>query len=154
MDIRKATDNDSEAIHDLIAAVAPTCQQDFGPHGLENFLAPNTVEKIQERIQNEDYFSLLCEFENHIVGIITIKNCQEVNQLFVHPVYQRQGIASKLWQQAYAMIKHNAQANEITVRSSTMGVSVYESFGFKRVGEKNCLNDINYYYLSLNLDKI
>lgn len=52
MAICKATARDAEAIHKLITEVAATCQQDFGPRGLENFLSPNTTAKILERIQN------------------------------------------------------------------------------------------------------
>lgn len=153
MDIRKAVESDAEKIHLLISAVVPSCQQDFGPKGLANFLAPNTSEKILERIQDEQYFSLLCEIENRLVGIISIKNYDVISQLFIHPDYQGKGIATNLWQEAFSIIKQNSQPAEITVRSSSMGVPVYESFGFKLSGKAGISGDIKYFPMTLSLNK-
>lgn len=153
MNIRKARPKDAEAIHKLIAEVAPTCQQDFGPNGLENFLSANTIENILERVKTKDYFSLLYEHDKHILGIITIKNHETINQLFVHPQYQKQGIAKELWQQAFSLIKANTQATEISVLSSSVGVPVYKSFGFKLSGDKSIADDITFYPMSLSLNK-
>lgn len=153
MNIREAIPKDDKAINFLLSEVAAVCHQDFGPNGLVDFMTPNTPEKILERIQSKDSFSLLCEIDNVIVGIITVKDYAKVDQLFVHPEYHRRGIARKLWEKAFAIIEKNTQVSEITVKSSTMGIEVYKRFGFKLAGEKNFSGDITYYPMSLVLDK-
>ena len=153
MKIRPAQAGDAAAINLLIEAVAPISQQDFGPRGLINFIAPNSIEKIQARIESPDYFTLLCETDDRIVGIITVKTFNKVDQLFVHPDYQRRGVARRLWQEAFASIKARGGVCEITVKSSTMGIPVYQSFGFERSGEKSMIGDITFYPMSLHYDK-
>ena len=153
MHIRPANAGDAAAINLLIEAVAPVSQQDFGPSGLINFIAPNSIEKIQARIENPDYFTLLCESDDRVVGIITVKTFNKVDQLFVHPDYQRRGIARRLWQNAFDRIKAKGEACEITVKSSTMGIPVYQSFGFERSGNKGTIGDITFYPMSLHYGK-
>src|SRR5688500_11565290 len=136
MNVREAISSDAEAIHHLISEVAPSCHQDFGPRGLVNFITSNTLEKILERIQSRDYLSLLCEIENKVIGIITVKNYEKIDQLFVHPKYWRRGIARNLWQKAFVILKKNAQVSVITVKSSSVGVQVYKCFGFAVAGAK------------------
>jgi len=74
-------------------AVIPHKDEDFDSEGWQRFLAPNTEAVIRNRLNGSDYITLLCENHEELVGLITIKNHEIIDQFFVHPLFRRKGVA-------------------------------------------------------------
>lgn len=101
MRIRKAKIEESQEIRKLILdAVTPHKDEDFDSEGWKGFLAPNSEAAIRDRLSSSGYLTLLCEKHEQLVGLITIKNHEIIDQLFVHPSFRRQGVAQLLWNNA------------------------------------------------------
>lgn len=131
MSIRKATINDVKAIRSLIIrAVDPENNTDIDEEGLSHFYKPNEISAIKARILGKNYLTL-CFFNNEtIVGLITIYANEKVDQLFVDSSVRNMKIAKLLWHAARAICLRNGGSGKFWVMSSSMAVSVYQSFGF------------------------
>ena len=151
MRIREARIDESQEIRKLILeAVSPHKDVDFNSAGWERFLEPNSEGAIRDRLISQYYLTLLCESNGQLAGLITIKNYERIDQLFVHPLFRRQGIARQLWESARDMCEMDFATKEFRVKSSSMGVPVYESFGFRLTGAKVSNNGMSYYPMALS----
>ncbi|MDF5728831.1 MAG: GNAT family N-acetyltransferase [Rhizonema sp. PD38] len=82
----------------------------------------------------------LAELENQIVGfVVVIKEEQELNQLFVDPVYQKLGIASDLLNKAKEISPQGLTLQ--TLQQNTQARRFYEKHGF--IAGKLATNEIN-----------
>lgn len=132
MSIRKATINDAQGIQSLILSAAePESNTDFNQEGVAHFKETLELNAIKSRIQNKDYLMLCFIKECIIVGVIAIYKKEKLSQLFVDPTARKLNIARQLWSEANAIcIAHGGNGN-YWVKSSTMAIPVYESFGFR-----------------------
>lgn len=152
MRIRTPRVDEAAAIRLLIIdAVTANKDDDFSDEGWIRFQEPNTVPLISERLTNEKYLTLVCEIEGHLVGIITIKDHAKIDQLFVSPGFRRRGVAKALWSEAYRICGLRRVTKQFWVKSSTMGVSMYKSFGFLVAGPKQTTNGIAFYPMELSV---
>lgn len=135
----------------IIDAVTANKDDDFSDEGWLRFQEPNTVPLISERLTNEKYLTLVCEIEGHLVGIITIKDNAKIDQLFVSPGFRRRGVAKALWSEAYRICGLRRDTKQFWVKSSTMGVPMYKSFGFLLAGPKQTTNGIAFYPMELSV---
>jgi GNAT superfamily N-acetyltransferase len=134
MNIREATLADVPSLSELaIAAVEPYKQIDFDEVGWERFVAANSLTTTKWRLQNDVYFCLCALRDNKVVGFITIKDFEKIDQLFVEPKNQRLGIARSLWQYAKEKCLTYSSPRTFWVRSSSYAIPVYESFGFAKI---------------------
>lgn len=148
--IRRAVAEDAQAIHELIiTAVSLHRQEDFDEQGWRRFLAPNTVAEISKRLDDSQYLCLVCMHNDKLAGIITMHNHERIYQLFVHPGIRNQGVARRLWQEAKFLCDRAGNSGFYTVKSSTMAVPVYQSFGFRLTDDRRVDNGIAYYPLEL-----
>ncbi|TAJ92687.1 MAG: GNAT family N-acetyltransferase [Gammaproteobacteria bacterium] len=108
-----------------------------------------TLTAIEERILSDDYLTLCYEEEGAIVGIITILRHEKIDQLFVHPLYRRIGIAKGLWDEARRICEAGGGLGSYWVKSSSLAVPLYESFGFTHAGGRRKKNGIVYYPMEL-----
>jgi len=131
MSIRKATINDAKGIQSLILSAAePETNTDFSKEGITHFKETLELEAIKERIQNSDYL-MLCFIKQHeIVGIIAMYKNEKLSQLFVDPSARKLNIAKQLWLAANEFCIGEGGNGNYWVKSSTMAIPVYESFGF------------------------
>lgn len=138
MSIRKARLTDAEAIRDIILCAGEIGRSvDFNDQSWNRFLSLMDLELIRERLQRSELMTLCHTDGDHIDGVITIKNNDTINQLFVLPDHHRQGIARKLWQSASAICIAHGNEGRFFVRSSALAVPVYESFGFVQSGGRS-----------------
>jgi GNAT superfamily N-acetyltransferase len=149
MTIRKAEISDAEGIQSLISrAVVPESNTDFDNEGVKHFNGTLEIEAIKERILHNEYL-MLCYFkECKIVGMIAIYSRNKLSQLFVDPAARKQNIARQLWSAADQTIKAQGGNGNYWVKSSTMAIPVYESFGFRLDGDQQ-KKDGNIYYSML-----
>ncbi|MDO9319445.1 MAG: GNAT family N-acetyltransferase [Gammaproteobacteria bacterium] len=152
MRIRRAKVDEAEAIRCLVLdAVRPHKGEDFSEEGWCTFKESNSLPRIVERLQSPDYLSFVCESDDKLVGIIIIKDDTKIDQLFVDPAFRRRGIAKALWNEARQICDSPSGTSEYWVNSSTIGVSMYESFGFLPAGSKQIKNGIIFFPMFLSV---
>lgn len=150
MSIRKARIEDTADIRALIIkAVEPESNSDFDEEGVKFFYKPNDFLSIKNRILNEDYLTLCFITDKKNSGIITIHANEKIDQLFVDPSYRNLKISKKLWEAAKGVCFEKGNRNVFWVKSSTVAIPVYESFGFQLDGERQQKNGIIYYPMVL-----
>ena len=98
-------------------------------------------------IQSIRYFCY--EYEQYLVGIISIFQFEKIDQLFVDPAFFKRGIARRLWERARCESKSVNGNAYYWVRSSSMAVPVYEKFGFSKIGAIQTKNGISHQFLEL-----
>lgn len=150
MPIRFTTEDDADEVANLVvAAAASNKPEDFDQAGWAYFLSINTPAAMKNRLGDPQRFTLAYEEGGHLMGIITIKANEKLDQLFVLPAVRNRGIARKLWQQAKDICHQRGNPGNFWVRSSTMAISLYERFGFEQVGNRQIENGIVYQLLRL-----
>ena len=150
MNIRKATINDTEGIRSLIfRAVEPESNPDFDEEGVQSFKNSIELTAIRERILNAEYLTICFIKEDSILGTITIHKNAKLSQLFVDPEARNMNISKKLWLAAKEICSNNGNDGKYWVKSSTMAIPVYESFGFRLDGTRKKENGTFYYPMLL-----
>jgi len=145
MSIRDAAITDTEEISNLvISSVLPHKEMDFDGHGWARFCDSNDFPTTQNRLTNSQYFTLCSVSEDCIVGIITLKNYEIVDQLYVSPSHQRKGVSRLLWDSATAICSDNGNTGLYLVKSSTYAIPIYQNFGFKANGRREPNNGAAY----------
>lgn len=94
---------------------------------------------LQPLIVSDDYLWLIAVEKGEVTGVLTVFEGNLVKYLFVHPKFQRKGVAKALWQRVTPVLR-----SEISVRSSLFAVPFYEKLGFKRVGEVKFFNGVSF----------
>lgn len=72
--------------------------------------------------------------QDEVVGAIHVKNFWNLSSLFVLPLYQGQGIATKLVDQMIKVCALKSPKGKVMLNSSTVASSFYERYGFRRSG--------------------
>jgi GNAT superfamily N-acetyltransferase len=151
MSIRKATINDAEGIQSLILSAAePESNTDFTKEGITHFKATLELKAIESRIQNKEYLMLCFIMEHKIVGIIAIYKKEKLSQLFVDPGARKLNIARQLWSAANEICIADGGNGNYWVKSSTMAIPVYESFGFRLDATQQNTDGIIYHSMLLD----
>jgi len=130
MFIREATIDDVHEIRQLVLSLSHFYLKEKNedlPLWFSNSLS---LDEFISRIGNDQFLSFVFEKDNEIIGYISLKNETHIFHLFVSESFQKQGIASKLWEHAKTLTKKE----KYTVRSSEFAVPVYQHFGFKEIG--------------------
>jgi len=150
MNIRKAIAGDEREIQSLILrSVDPENNPDFDENGKKNFIKPNKLSAIRARIKNEKYLTLCCVHDEKIIGLITVYQNEKLDQLFVDTSSRKKGVSRLLWQATKRICLDNGSDGKFWVKSSTMAIPVYESFGFKLTSDRQTSNGIVYYSMVL-----
>lgn len=134
MCIRQAGIEDADQIRAVILKAGETGRCDFDEPAWSNFVNYADLALIGERLKDKKYFTLCYIFRDRVVGILTLKDLAKVDQLFVDPEMQRQGVASKLWEAAKSHSLKNGDIDKFSVKSSTQAIPFYQRIGFKVVG--------------------
>jgi len=153
MHIRRVTQSDTEAVSTLIIAAAQECRDDdFSDIGWARFLQQNNLQETRHRIVCPECISLCGELNNEIIGIITVKANQKIDQLFVSPKHRHKGVANSLWGAIKPICDEQNPKCYYWVRASTIAIPVYIKFGFQIMGEPKTENGIKYTPLSTTGD--
>lgn len=122
---------------------------DFTEEGWNRFLASNTPGEFELKLNSAE-FSIICCLElNRILGFISLKDKEKIDQLFVLPEARRRGIASLLWAAAKKNVIDNGGSGKFWVRFSSVAVPLYETFGFKAEGERQVFSGISFQLMRL-----
>lgn len=151
--INTAIAEQAPAISKLVLASAEIVKSDCTVSGWELIKSLNNIEETEERIMDRDNLFLCAEVGNGIVGIIVIKNNEKLDQLFIDPNYFKQGLAKTLWLEAKTRILQGNDSATVWVRSSSMAVPVYLSFGFTKIGSIQQVNGISFQQMEISFGK-
>ena len=131
LDIRVATSDDAESISDLISELSRKhIAHEFTAEGETALMASMSPAAIDKYIDT-GYQYHIAEMDGRIVGVVAVRDNSHIYHLFVAEDYQRQGIASKLWQEAKDLCFSNGNPGQFSVSSSKYAVPVYRKLGFR-----------------------
>ena len=151
--IREAKQEDAESISKLICLLsAKFISHEFTTEGKETLLNSMSVGEIKKHIQTGFKFFLALE-DNHIVGVVGIKDNRHLYHLFVAERYQRRGIATRLWQVAMQACIEAGNPGEFSVNSSIFAEQAYKAFGFVVQSEPQVKNGVVYIPMKLKIDR-
>ena len=144
MFIRPANNADAAIISKLVVDSSVSAIGDFTDEGWEMLERTNTIEAVQNRFNSEKYFALICEVGGLPVGYLAMIDYEKIDHMFVLAEYRERGIATKLWAEAHEICSASGYGRYYWVRSSTYAEPVYESFGFRRSGERQSSSGISF----------
>jgi len=143
--IRYADRSDAETISKLVLEASETVRKsDFSNQGWEFLQQTNTLEVTQARFDNDAWFALIYEVDSTPVAYLAMLDYQKIDHLFVLADFRQRGIAGQLWKRAHDLCVQHGHGSWYWVRSSSIAVPVYESFGFKAVGQVQSSNGISF----------
>jgi ribosomal protein S18 acetylase RimI-like enzyme len=147
--IRKARVDEAPKISELILGVARYFNSNPSGEIAEWFVACITPPAIAAYIEDPRINYLVGLVEQSLAGVVAIRDNSHVQHLFVAPEYQRQGVATRLWQRAKADAIASGNKGVFSVKSSEYAVPVYERFGFRVVGARTDKDGIAFVPMSL-----
>ena len=95
-------------------------------HTLLDSMTATAIEKYMQ----SGFRYHVAEMDGQLAGVVGVRNNAHLFHLFVAELYQRQGIASRLWNVAMQACLEEGNPGEFTVNSSRYALSVYEKLGF------------------------
>jgi|TARA_Y100000310_G_scaffold344430_1_gene457143 GNAT superfamily N-acetyltransferase len=129
--IREFREDDAVEISDFIIEVHRTLLKDYYSNEvIESFCKYNSPEKIRKYSKERRFF--VAENEGCLIGIIGIKNKNEVSKFFVHPSYHNQGIGKKLFEKVKQELIDEGHKT-ITTHSTIYAEPIYKALGFKKI---------------------
>ena len=149
MSVRKARLTDAQALSLLVHSSAVLVRDDLDDQGRNLVDSANTRAEFSKRLLDPEYSIFCYEHEQNLLGMISMFQFEKVDQLFVDPGLFKRGIASLLWEHAHDECKSKNEEGYYWVRSSSMAVPVYLTFGFCKVGAIQTKNGITYQLLEL-----
>lgn len=130
VEIREATVENAEAISCLAYELsARYIVPDFTPKGREMLLNSMTKEKIRKYMKDGFRYHVAA-FNDQVIGVIAIRDNSHLYHLFVNENFQRQGIATCLWETVRDICLATGNSGRFTVNASLNARPVYERFGF------------------------
>lgn len=117
---------------------------DFNDEGWERFSNINTPDEFRKRLTDTAFSIFCCMESDRILGFISIKDNEKIDQLFILPEAQKRRIATQLWQIAKERAIQQGATGNFWVRSSSIAVAVYQRFGFFAEGERETFNGISF----------
>ena len=129
--IRRATAADANAVHKIVLlALRETNARDY-PASVIDRLVLTLPDKVASNL--ETWCSFIAVVDGQAVGTGSL-NGQTVSSVYVHPDYQRRGVATQLMDTVENAA--NAQSHRtLSVQSSVTARPFYEKRGFKIVRE-------------------
>ena len=150
MNIRLASASDSNALSALIIEVSQSLREsDFTDEGWEFLINANTPRAFQRRFELADYFCLVYEIDREIAGYLAMIDFEKIDHMFVLPNHRKKGICKSLWIVAKQKCVESGKGTYYRVRSSEYAEPVYQSFGFRRSGERESSNGISFRFMEL-----
>lgn len=142
--IRKGTLGDAERISKLITELAEEfIVNDFTAEGRLHFLADHSPGQLAKRLAG-DFRFYLAEDSETLAGVGAMRSNAHLYYLFVAKLYQRAGLARRLWSHMKKESLALAHPDKFTVNASNYSVLVYEKLGFHRIQPAKQQNGVIY----------
>lgn len=132
MEIRAATLKDAPFISALLCELTGR----FIAHELSEEAAGRLLESMDEAAirgyMASGYCYHVAEENGEVIGVAAVKDNSHLFHLFVAEIFQRKGLARRLWDVAREACLRAGNPGVFTVNSSRYAVGVYEKLGFVR----------------------
>jgi len=142
---------EEKQIEEMIRAVYDEfVAPDYSDEGNKHFYEFIIPENISERV-GKGHKIFIAKDENHIIGMIELKEYHHICLLFVDKQYHGRGVAKELFYKVTALAKENSSKNYIDVHSSPYAVPVYEKLGFRTISGLLETDGIKFYTMQYEL---
>ncbi|NLD92715.1 MAG: GNAT family N-acetyltransferase [Fibrobacter sp.] len=122
---------------------------DYSSEGVETFFRLVTADYI-ESLNSRNGFVYGAFSDEHLVGIIAVRDRNYISLFFIDSDFQGIGIGGKLFEIARKEIAGNGEI-AINVHSSPFAVPVYEALGFEKTDIELCEAGVRYTPMQLKL---
>jgi len=103
---------------------------DYSQEGINEFYKYIQPSSLLKRFQ-ENHFVLVALFNDIIIGVIEIRNCNHISLLFVDGCFQRKGVSRELLKRSLKLcLRKRSDLTTISVNSSPIAVNIYMKLGF------------------------
>ena len=153
MNIEFAKVEHSKRLSEIVLAASEELRGiDFNEGGWERFVNSNTTGEYEAKLLKSEFSIFCCVELNCIIGFLSLKDNEKIDQLFVTPEARNRGVASSLWQYAKKNAIENSASGMFWVRSSSFAISVYQKFGFMCEGDRQSIGGINFQLMRLEVN--
>ncbi|HEY6530215.1 MAG TPA: GNAT family N-acetyltransferase [Cellvibrionaceae bacterium] len=150
MHVKFATVENSVELSEIVLAASEELRGvDFTEEGWDRFVAANTSTEFEKKLGSADFCIFCCIESNRLLGFISLKDQEKIDQLFVIPEERNRGVASFLWQFAKKNAMQKGASGTFWVRSSSVAIPVYKKFGFIPEGERQSFAGISFQLMRL-----
>lgn len=150
MNIKFSSGEESKQLSELVLSAAEELRDiDFNEEGWNRFASSNTLNEFEKRLSSAEYSIFCCIESDRLLGFISIKEQEKIDQLFVVREARNRGVASRLWLSAKKNAIENGASGRFWVRSSSVAVPVYRKFGFIPDGERQIVGGITFQLMRL-----
>jgi GNAT superfamily N-acetyltransferase len=150
MNIEFAKFENSKQLSELVLSATEELRGiDFNEEGWNRFVSSNTHVEFEKKLRSSEFSIYCCVESNRILGFISLKDFEKIDQLFVIGEARNRGIASLLWKSAKKHAVENGASGKFWVRSSSIAIPVYEKFGFISEGERQVFSGISFQLMRL-----
>ncbi|HHH54015.1 MAG TPA: GNAT family N-acetyltransferase [Bacteroidetes bacterium] len=154
--IRKGKLNDLPEMKNLfVNTITEICKSDYNKQQISIWTSSSENDKRWNEMIT-DQVVLIAEYENKIVGFISLENGNYIDFLYVHKDYQRKGIAKKL----YSAIEKEALRQKQTKLSSDVSKTArpfFEKVGYEIVDKQIVIKknvELTNYKMKKNVENI
>ena len=134
INIRLATPEDLSDMQNLFTkSIKSTCTKDYSPEQIQVWTSSVHNKERWEKLLS-DQFVLIAENDIEMIGFGSLARGTYLDFMYVHPHYQRQGIASRI----YRELKKESQKqghHQMTADVSITAKAFFESKGFTIIKE-------------------
>ena len=122
----------------------------YSPEGVHEFLTyAADPDRLRERLE-ANRFVLVAELQGRMVGVIEVRNCDNISLFYVDGQAQRKGIGSGLWRRALdACLAGRPDLARLIVHSSPNAVEAYKKLGFRTEGPEETVYGIRFVPMAL-----
>ncbi len=142
---------DAIAISELISRFALDFCVNPDGSGADLFLQSVSESAELSYLSDVRHHFILAWCGETLAGFIAMRDLGHIFHLFVHPSYQGQKLASKLWQHARHYAATHGHTGNFTVNSSLKAIPVYERFGFQAKDEMVEMHGIAFLPMQMHL---
>jgi GNAT superfamily N-acetyltransferase len=130
-DLRPVTEADAAAASAVVhASFLALAAADWEPSAREVFLAESSPDALAERLRSPAFAAAAFD-ASQMVGFALMPAPALLGMLFVHPAWQRRGIAKALWEWARTLVEATfADVKTIELNATPNAVDFYRSLGF------------------------
>ena len=148
MELKLATAEDAQLLHKLqVEAFMPLYEK---YHDDDMSPAKESLERVREKIAEENSEFYLIYFEKQVVGGIRIRHHHKgvkvehvswISPLFIIPAFQNRGIAKVVIEKVFELYPETLIWRLDTIKEEKGNCHLYEKCGFIRVGEEHVINE-------------
>jgi GNAT superfamily N-acetyltransferase len=134
MELISATADDADDIAGLVRSLAAQLGADPAASETRLFWDSLSATALAGYLADERYRFTVARNGARLAGVVALRDTTHLFNLYVDLAYQRQGLATCLWQHARQQAGGLGVERGFTVNASRHAVPVYRRFGFELAG--------------------